>query len=213
MIETVQRLLESIYGTRSEVRAADFVVDAAQAAELGARPRAREEVLVSHTGDDLELALYLDEKLLKRVSNFERAPQVAVEQRLGDFCEVTEGVSHFMYLAHTADQGRRVSLLELEAQAEVDKFALCTMLKWGQGVSRWAQGLVSRLFNRVSFHGHLQPEERWRYSEANRLAKQYCGRLMPLIQPGGTEKLLRELRHSYRLGADAKLAHLARSRD
>ncbi len=206
----MQRWLESIYGTRHEVRAADFVVDAEQARALGAAPRAREEVLVTQTGDDLELALYLDADLLKRVEPFEHRPDVAVQTRLPEFCEVAEGVSHFMYLAHTATQNRTVSLLELEAQAEVDKFALCTMLSWRQGVARWAQGLFTRLFQRVSFHRHLGPEERWRYGEANRVARRYCERLMPLIRSGHPERLLRELRHAYRLGAEAKLNYFSR---
>jgi hypothetical protein len=44
---------------------------------------------------------------------------------------VAEGVSHFVYLS-SAMLERSVSLLELEAQAEVDKFAICGLLRWGE---------------------------------------------------------------------------------
>jgi hypothetical protein len=56
----------------------------------------------------------------------------------------------------------------------------------------------------------LSGEERWRYVEANRLAKRYCTRLLPAVRAGRLDALLSELRHAYRLGAEAKLAYFAR---
>lgn len=158
----------------------------------------------------MEVALYLEPSLLERVSTHESMPAAALDDDLGEFCEVAEGVSHFVYLAHTAGQDRQVSLLELEAQAEVDKFAICTFLRWGGGVSGWAKGLVTRLFDQVSYLPHLSSAERWRYEEANRLAKTYCERLLPYVKAGQLDRLLAELRHGYRLGAEAKLAYFAR---
>jgi hypothetical protein len=209
MLDQIQSHLEAIYGIRCEYRASAFLVDAEQARRLGSVVRSREELLVSESSEGLELALYLDPTLLARVSAFEHRPAGALETELNGFCEVAEGVSHFLYLAHTAEQARTVSLLELEAQAEVDKFAMCTLLRWGQGAARFAHGLVGRLFDRVSFHGHLSGPERWRYQEANRLAKGFCERLLPDVAAGRMDKLLSQLRHAYRLGAQAKLAHLA----
>ena len=40
-----------------------------------------------------------------------------------DYCTALEGVSHFHYLVWSLARGRNVSLLELELQAEVDKYA------------------------------------------------------------------------------------------
>ncbi|MFO0599070.1 MAG: hypothetical protein U0228_27420 [Myxococcaceae bacterium] len=203
MLDAIQEHLEHIYGIRCEYRASDFLVDAEAARQLGGSGRAREELLVSEGDEGLELALYVDPSLLQKVTSA-RSPD------LGDFCEVAEGVSHFVYVAQAAGQERHVSLLELEAQAEVDKFALCTLSGWGGSVGSWARSLVSRLFEQVELRGTLSAAERWRYSEANRLAKRYCERLMPMVRGVKLESLLSELRHAYRLGAEAKLAYFAR---
>ena len=177
--------------------------------------RSREEVLVSqsHDGENLDLALYLDPELLRRVASFETHPDEALDAgELGGFCEVAEGVSHFVYLTQTAGLERTVSLLELEAQAEVDQFAICLLMRWGRDGAAWATSLAGRLFQRVRFNEHLTAAERWRYVEANRLAQAYVGRLMRHVREGQLERLLGELRHAYRLGAEAKLQYFSRAR-
>lgn len=210
MLDALQEHLEAIYGIRAEYRAKDFLVDEESARKLGGSCRSREELLVAEGADGLELALYLEPALLERVTA--AGPHGAMTAHIGDFCEVAEGVSHFLYLTHTAKQERTVSLLELEAQAEVDKFAVCTLLEWGLNVGRWAGSLVGRLFEQVQLRHHLSEPERWRYREANRLAKSYCERLLPTVRSGRMDKLLSELRHAYRLGADAKLQYFGRAR-
>lgn len=206
MLDALQDHLEHIYGIRCEYRARDFLVDAEAARQLGGTGRAREELLVSEGDDGLELALYLEPQLLERLSAL-RSP---AEAELADFCEVVEGVSHFVYVAQAAHLERRVSLLELEAQAEVDKFAITTLLGWGQHVGEWASTLARRLFDEVQFRGQLNEAERWRYAEANRLARRYCQRLLPFVKSERLEALLAELRHGYRMGAEAKLQYFAR---
>ena len=210
MLDALQEQLEAIYGIRAEYRARDFLIDSEAALKLGGSGRSREELLVSEGKEGLELALYVEPALLARVT--EAGPEGAMGADIGDFCEVAEGVSHFLYVAHTVNQERRVSLLELEAQAEVDKFAVCTLLTWGLHVGRWAGSLVGRLFEQVQLRHTLSEPERWRYLEANRLAKSYCERLLPLVRSGRMDKLLAELRHGYRLGAEAKLQYFGRAR-
>jgi hypothetical protein len=210
MLDAIQEQLEAIYGIRAEYRASDFLVDAEAARQLGGTGRAREELLVSEGTEGLEVALYVEASLLARVSA--SVPERAVTTHMGDFCEVAEGVSHFLYVAHTARQERTVSLLELEAQAEVDKFAVCTLLKWGRDAGRWAGELIGRLFEQVQLRPHLSEPERWRYREANRLAKTYAERLLPLVHSCRMDRLLSELRHGYRLGAEAKLQYFGRAR-
>jgi hypothetical protein len=209
MLDAIQEQLESIYGLRCEYRAKDFVViDSDAAKALGGTARAREELLVAEGAEGLELSLYLEPTLLQRLSALQ--PVEALRTDLGAFCELTEGVSHFLYIARSASLERKVSLLEMEAQAEVDKFALCTVLRWGHDVAHWATGLVDKLFHAVSFHGHLDADERHRYETANRLGLRYAKRLLPLIRARSLDRVLAELRHSYRMGAEAKLDYLDR---
>jgi hypothetical protein len=208
LVGRVQEHLEAIYDVRSEVRAHDFLLDRRAALALGASGQAREELLVLEGDDGLELGLYLSADLLERLRELESASgEQLVEEALGAYCELAEGVSHFLYVTQVAEQSRTVSLLELEAQAEVDKFASALLLTWGRGPT-WAQQLLGRVFDQVRFHERLSDSERWRYEEANRLARNYCQRLLPLVAQGKLDRLLSTLRYSYRLGAEAKLRHL-----
>jgi hypothetical protein len=210
MIDRVQDHLEAIYGITCAARAEGFLVDREAAVLLGATGRADEELLVSEGDGELELALYLAPALLHRLKPYESGSvHSLLERELDGFCQVAEGVSHFVYVAHTAVHGRTVSLLELEAQAEVDKFALCLMHRWGEGVGAWAEELLRRLFDRVSYRAKLSEAERWRYEEANRLSRNFCNRLMGHVSGRRLERLLSELRYAYRLGAEAKLRHFA----
>jgi hypothetical protein len=209
MLDLIQEHLEAIYGIRCEHRARDFLVDEEAARALGGSGGNREELLVREDAEGLELALYVAPALLERVREAE--PLEALRDDLGGFCEVAEGVSHFVYLTRSAALERRVSLLELEAQAEVDKFAVCVLLRWGDQVGAWAGSLVGRLFDRVRLRESLTPAERFRYLESSRVARAYCLRLVPLVLSGSLERLLGELRHAYRMGAEAKLAYFGRA--
>lgn len=210
MIGLLQGHLEAIYGFTCEARAEAFVVDREAAVQLGSTGRSEEELLVHESGEGVELALYLSAALLDRLKPYEAGPVGHVlDGDLDGYCQVAEGVSHFLYLAHTVAQERTVSLLELEAQAEVDKFAVCLLHRWGEGVKAWADELLERLFERVSYRPRLSAEERWRYEEANRLSRHFCQRLMGHVAGRRLDRLLTDLRYAYRLGAEAKLRHLA----
>jgi hypothetical protein len=198
-VDAVQDHLEAIYRVRCPLRARGFLVDAERASSLGADGECAEVLLVHESEGSLGLGLYL-------------APHVAealAEGAIGPFCQLAEGVSHFLYLARSAELKRPVSLLELEAQAEVDKFALLLLRAWANGGGSWARALHGRLFDDVDFRPGLSAAERRRYEEANRLARAFCARLLPLCLGRRLEHLLRALRYAYRLGATAKLEHFA----
>lgn len=209
MIGRVQEHLEAIYGIRCERRATEFLMDEEAAQRLGGTGRASEELLVQEEDGELWLGLVLSRDVLARLEAYEAAaPDAVLDEAFVAYCQLAEGVSHFLYLTHSAGLDRQVSLLELEAQAEVDKFASCLLLRWNAGVGDWAEELLSRLFERVQYLPHLSPAERWRYQEANRLAHAYCRRLLTHVGGQRMDRLLADLRYSYRLGAEAKLRHL-----
>jgi len=114
MIDRVQDHLEAIYGITCAARAEGFLVDREAAVLLGATGRADEELLVAEGDGELELALYLAPTLLRRLESYESSSlHCLLERELDGFCQVAEGVSHFVYVTHTAVHGRTVSLLEL----------------------------------------------------------------------------------------------------
>lgn len=205
-LDSIQSHFEAIYGLSCELKASDCLIDGKAAESMGGGASARREALWVHEDEDgLALGLFLAPEVLEALRGVDGRPG---EGFFRAYLEAAEGVSHFLYVQHTAREERQVSLLELETQAEIDKFAGCALASWGGPVS--PESWLGRLFDRVRYLEGLSEEEGVRYREANRLAKSYCRRLLPLVRGKKLEALLVELRKSYRLGAEAKLQYLSR---
>ena len=194
----------------------DFLVERARAQANGADPRAVEELLLLQGEHWLDVGLFLAPAVLEAVAAAGARPAVHrhfARAWMEGVTAATEGISHFVYLATRAAEGQRMSLLELELQAEVDKFAVLLLPTWGREGRRRARlsrGLRRRLFERVRFLDHLDEQELQRYRTANRLAAGYARWLeQRFVGPGDREGFLRDLRITYRLGAADKAAYLA----
>ncbi len=206
-----QSELETIYGVRAP-RVREYLLGREGARAAGAEPRAPEELLVREEAEGLALGLFLDESVLAAAGAADPhhpRPQLTRRGRLGALACAAEGVSHFVYLATRAQAGRPVSLLELEVQAEVDKFALLVLHLWRRGLRRMSPALRRRLFERVRYRAHLGAEELERYHTANRLGGAYARWLEDrYVDEADIDGLLRELRASYRLGGGEKIGYL-----
>jgi hypothetical protein len=213
LLRELQNRLAGLYDAPAEHDVYDFLVtDAAHAAALqgaGAAPQTDEQLLVVEEEDGVGISLYLDRAVIERLA--ERCPLRSLsEENLADYCTALEGVSHFHYLVWSAGRARHVSLLELELQAEVDKYASALQLMLQQREGRFPADLFERLFGRVTFLPHLPTHERMRYEEAHRFAARFCRRLEERFlkrRQARPEALLGELRTFYRLGRHAKLRH------
>lgn len=161
--------------------------------------------------DGLEVGLYYSPALRTHLAQRSLREADWLAPGLDAYCRLAEGVSHFLYLARAAALERRLSLLELEAQAEVDKFASLVLHGWPELEGSGARALHARLFRDVSYRAGLDPAERFRYLEANRLAALFTARLLAHVVGRRLDRLLEALRYAYRLGAEAKLQHLARA--
>jgi hypothetical protein len=213
LLRELQNRLAGLYDAPAEHDVYDFLVtDAAHAAALqgaAAAPPTDEQLLVLEEEGGVGISLYLDRAVIERLA--ERCPLRSLsEENLADYCTALEGVSHFHYLVWSAGRARDVSLLELELQAEVDKYASALQLMLQQREGRFPAELFERLFNRVTFLPHLPTHERTRYEEAHRFAARFCRRLEERFlrrRQARPEALLGELRAFYRLGRHAKLRH------
>jgi hypothetical protein len=134
-----------------------------------------------------------------------------MEDSLDAYCRLAEGVSHFLYLVHSAALGRRLSILEVEAQGEVDKFASVALHLWPPLDGPAVLDLHRRLFAASRLRPGLGATERFRYTEANRLGANFAARLVSDCAARRLDRVLGALRHAYRLGAEAKLQHLGRA--
>ena len=176
--------------------------------QTGAR-RPREQLLISHEGGELAIALYVDDSALENLENNDPNRGLG-DHNFADFCLAVEGVSHFIYVALCAAANRQVTALELELQAEVDKFVSCLLLD--EASSLRPTELRARLYEKFRLADDLDRDERSRYATANQQAHRYAGALERRY-PGADRlsEMLTELRLFYRLPLEDKLAHIARA--
>jgi hypothetical protein len=213
LLREMQAMLAGLYDAPAEHDVHDYLItDAAHAAALqgaAGRPATDEQLLVTEDEEGLGLSLYLDRAVLERL--LERCPlRELSEDNLADYCTALEGVSHFHYLVWNAAHARPVSLLDLELQAEVDKYASALRLLLAQRGGKFPGELFERLFDRASFLPTLTPEQRARYEEAHRYAARFCRRLEERFlrrRQARPEAMVAQLRAFYRLGRHAKLRH------
>ena len=175
-----------------------------------------EELFVSHSADErgeVGVSLYLDPALLERLKVAD--PLVRLHDgNVADYWTALEGVSHFLYLAWNAGHDRPVSLLELEMQAEVDKYVSSYWLMREQFPGHFPAELLNVLFERTRIDSRLARGRESLYREATRYAQKFCRRLEQSLRgargdSGG--EILAELRRFYRLTNARKLAHIERS--
>jgi hypothetical protein len=213
VLRALQALLSRLYDVDLDYDVYDFLVTDRHAL-AGVTPvndhRApEEELLLAETGDGAGVALYIDPSVLERLEEADPFGELT-EANLADYCTALEGVSHFVYSAWRLGGDAPVSLLELETQAEVDKYAATVFLVADQQGGTYPAQVHARLFDRVTFDARLRPEQYDRYRTAHRCAASYCRRLESRFVSRGkarTEALVRELRKFYRLGSAAKLRH------
>jgi hypothetical protein len=211
LLSRIQHGLERLYRIATGVDVRDFVLDpAARAAALDHGSRApREQLLLAEDGGELSLGLFVDPSV---VANLERHDPAATlgDHNAGDFLLAVEGVSHFVYAVWCAQAGRPVSALELELQAEVDKYVTCLLLA-GHG-HRASAAWRRRLYDDVTFEPDLDAIERDRYRAANDGARHFAAPLeRRFVACRRVVDMFDELRRFYRLSLPAKLDHIGRA--
>lgn len=105
-----------------------------------------------------------------------RLPRLAEDGQLDVICQIIEGVSHFVYVAERAARNRETTQLELELQAEVDKYIVlaASMPGFDEHASRRLRG---ELFERASFVHDEASERGERYRVASRCARRFVARI------------------------------------
>jgi len=212
-LRLLQRHLEGLYRTAVRQPVERFVIDDAARGELAkcgtiqARPGAREEVYVLDEGSGLALAVYIDAASRGALERVGEDGTLRLEAAsFADFCVALEAVSHFLLLAHRAAGDRPVTQLELEWQAEVDKYLAARLLHWRVDHGPLPETVRQALFERFALDRALSSEQRDRYQMANRCAMRYCDFLeRSFIAERRFASLLRELRSFFRAPQSGRL--------
>jgi hypothetical protein len=181
----VQGGLERVYQLERVADIGDFV----SSAEEGER-----EALLLREAKDGSLEVMLR---LPRLENG--------DADLDALCQIIEGVSHFVYVVERLRVRRGTTQLELELQAEVDKWVVLAASVRTFDVARSA-ALRARLYERVSFEHHGESELGERYRVANDAAHRFVRRLeREYVSHARYHEMRTELRRFFHVGQEEKL--------
>jgi len=210
MLERLQQQLHDINRSDAGYDIRNFLVTDARIARAisggNTLTSSGETLLLQEDEEGVALSLYLDESILKRLKAGD--PGTALKAGLlDDLCKVIEGLSHFNYVAWRASRDRSVTLLELELQAEVDKFVSTMHIAREERDAELMNGLHGRLFHNARFHGHLSRRQLERYRAASEYAARFCQALQPRLREWGGD-VLPELRRFYRMSLGDKISHI-----
>jgi hypothetical protein len=209
MLESILAHIDRVYGLELKVDIRDFLISGDLCAHLGADPR-HSKVLVrlDERSEELELGVYIDEEKLGRLRDIDLSSSMPAES-FESLVTAIEEVSHFAYLLFSASRKRAVTELELELQAEVDKFVTATLLLASRNRGRVPKDLLDRLFGDFEVRSDLDPHRRERYEAASSLASRYCSYFVQsALSKERFQRLLPELRRFYRLTQRGKIGRI-----
>ena len=183
----VQAGLERVYRLERVADVGDFIAPA----EDGAR-----EALLVHQAEDGGVELRVQ---LPPLGADEGEPP------LDGLCQIIEGVSHFVYVADRARVDRAATQLELELQAEVDKWVVLAASMRSLDVTRSA-ALRASLYERATMLHDDATEIGERYRVANDVANRFVrGLERDYLGRSRFEELRGRLRAFFTLGQEEKL--------
>jgi hypothetical protein len=183
----VQDALERVYQLDRVADVGDYLKEAA----AGER-----EALLLRQADDGALEVTL------------RLPPLEGEGGLDALCQIIEGVSHFVYVVERARRQREATQLEMELQAEVDKWVVLAASVASRGPLDVDQSadLRWRLYERVSFEDDEASERGERYRVANDAAHCFVRRLeRDFVGRARFGEMRVELRRFFHVGQEDKL--------
>jgi hypothetical protein len=173
-LSRIQRRLEQIYQLEPGPCIVPFVC-------MDSDER-REQLIVRQSAEALELVVMLPKASLEAL--IQRDASNEMDAYLG----AVEGISHFTHIAERARTRLPTTLLELELQAEVDKFAI---LADGSQHANELPDLHRRLYENVRYLHSERSEQGERYRLANDLAAKLWSSLIAQGQSDRTQLVLR----------------------
>ena len=214
ILQTIAQQLQDFYRLDPLPPIEQFLITGSTAANaLGLRSaqdlQADELLLLRQERDAVELGLYLAPSVLDQLQH-DNPLQCFHDGNLAAFCTAVEGVSHWACIWWKHWNEMPVTQLELEIQAEIDKFLCCMWLQQTQGhplqTTVW-----QRLFDQYRVIDGIDPVQTHRYHLASRMASQFCDKLVasrPLLSLRW-HTIQQLMRKFYRLSHWAKLRALS----
>jgi hypothetical protein len=161
-------------------------------------PNAREVLMVRQGDEEIEISLVLPKHLVH--ASWET-------MTLDERCQIVEGASHFLMVCDRAKTERTTTQLELELQAEVDKWLIIS--RGGRLDVEADAHLRDALFDATFLHA-ANTDEGHRYRLANNLAARFVHKLSrAYVWTGRQAEMRDELLKFFRMTQEEKLRTVA----
>ena len=175
----------------------DFVVPSKQ----------KNAFVVKEAGEGLEqeaeVLVCLQEEVLARLAN-KKFPEDFSLELLPDLSVVIEELSHFNTFCQKAVLDRGISSLELEVQAEVDKFGIALDWLEKRNEAHLRDQVFDTLLGECVLGDWVEPQHESRYRDAHEIARNFCRRVLEKNLQGAD--LHQELQKFFNLSKDHKLS-------
>ena len=217
LLKKIQQQFEAIYQLPQDLSIEDFLINQETLEKLKEQPynlpntqNRKGLMLLFPKENELRLAIYLHDQVINNLHKFNPFLELN-EKNIHAFCIMAEEVSHFLYTTWKARHSIQITRLELELQAEVDKFIICTFYCFNQESRVKHLPLKELLFESFSLEKDLPLESKNRYFTASKLALHYCHFLENhFIRKTLLSQMMEEIRGFYRLGQTDKISHINR---
>lgn len=205
-IQSIDRALIDLYAIDSPHQAQNFLMPPSSEHAAGALL-----VATNPNPEEVAVGIVLHPDIAAQLTHFE--DRIGCEwsrEQAQALAVATEEVSHFRYLVFHAASHRPISELEMEFQAEVDKF-LVLYFSQGDRTAAFFEELYDLLFETFRLVENLGPVRTERYAEANRHAKRFIAKIRVSLTKNPSEfELLGYLRTFYRMTREEKLSLVSR---
>jgi len=164
ILSQIDQRIQNVNGFENEFSFEDF---------LFVSDENQNALVVKEDQGEASVLLCLQEKIIKRIEN-KIVPWDFKPELLPDLSIAIEELSHFNTYCKRAAEDREISPLELEVQAEVDKFALA--LEWLDELNqeKLQDEIFEILFGQCQVGAWVSGSKADRYVDAHRIARNFC---------------------------------------
>lgn len=211
LIDQIQLQLESTYGIKTGEKASDYLINKQELlaliepAQVIHTPKELFLVNPQPQNETLEIALFLDPDLRENLQK-NNPLETLSKKNIADFCTMIEGISHFVYYVHKSCLQCDVTQLEMELQAEIDKFVFLSLVI--QKDQNQIYNILDLLFENYELHEDLTPTQIERYHTASNLAHRYCHELSKTMRLNNPIEVLKKIRQFYPLSQEQKIRQI-----
>lgn len=171
-IESSNQVLRKVTGTQHPYCPLDFIIPTNE----------QNALLVNEINGEANLAICLEKDRLEALRNT-RLPDDFHLDQFADLSVVVEELSHFNFYCEQALRNKKLSALDMEVQAEVDKFAFALECLNQQNQQELKERLFEVLFSDIKIGTWVSVEEEGRYQKAHDLARRFCRQLLARSEP------------------------------